>query len=180
MTSMDPWFLHQMKQITDEIKAIGGVGDGRCDRGRAARGEADGHLRRAACGECGSLKARTGTAEVRALRKKLGVKPVFKLVDTCAAEFESYTPYLYSCYDEEDEAAPTAKQEDHHSGQRAEPDRAGNRVRLLLLPCGVCAARRWLRDHHGELQSGDGVDRLRHQRPAVLRAADAGGRAGGV
>ena len=40
---------------------------------------------------------------------KLGVKPVFKLVDTCAAEFESYTPYLYYLYEEEDEAAPTAR-----------------------------------------------------------------------
>ncbi len=33
--------------------------------------------------------------------------PVYKMVDTCAGEFESFTPYLYSCYDEEDEAAPT-------------------------------------------------------------------------
>ena len=45
-----------------------------------------------------------GTAAVRALRKKLNVMPVYKMVDTCAGEFESYTPYLYSCYDEEDEA----------------------------------------------------------------------------
>ena len=37
------------------------------------------------------------------------MKPVYKRVDTCAAEFESYTPYLYSTYEEEDEAAPTAK-----------------------------------------------------------------------
>src|SRR6185312_12009386 len=40
---------------------------------------------------------------------KNGLKPVFKLVDTCAAEFESYTPYLYSAYEEEDEAPPTGK-----------------------------------------------------------------------
>jgi carbamoyl-phosphate synthase large subunit len=46
---------------------------------------------------------------VRELREAKGVKPVFKLVDTCAAEFESMTPYLYSTYDEEDEAAPTDK-----------------------------------------------------------------------
>ena len=38
-----------------------------------------------------------------------GVMPVYKRVDTCAAEFESYTPYLYSTYEDEDEAAPTAK-----------------------------------------------------------------------
>jgi carbamoyl-phosphate synthase large subunit len=44
---------------------------------------------------------------VRELREGQGIKPVFKLVDTCAAEFESMTPYLYSTYDEEDEAPPT-------------------------------------------------------------------------
>src|ERR1019366_1919668 len=41
------------------------------------------------------------------LRKQHNVRPVYKRVDTCAAEFESYTPYLYSTYEEEDEAAPT-------------------------------------------------------------------------
>ena len=75
---------------------------------------------------CGSWQALTASSRCGQLRNALGVKPVFKLVDTCAAEFESYTPYLYSTYDEEDEAAPTAKQQGHHPGQRAEPDRAGN------------------------------------------------------
>jgi carbamoyl-phosphate synthase large subunit len=46
---------------------------------------------------------------VRELREAQGLKPVFKLVDTCAAEFESETPYLYSTYDEEDEAAATGR-----------------------------------------------------------------------
>src|SRR6185369_3396930 len=46
---------------------------------------------------------------VRELRTKLGIRPVYKRVDTCAAEFESYTPYLYSTYEEEDEATPTDK-----------------------------------------------------------------------
>src|SRR5712664_2064348 len=45
--------------------------------------------------------------EVRAYRKELGLIPVYKRVDTCGAEFESYTPYLYSTYEEEDEAQPT-------------------------------------------------------------------------
>ena len=65
-------------------------------------------------------------------------------------------------------------QEGHDSGQRAEPDRAGHRVRLLLLPRVVRAAGVRRRVDHGELQSRDRLDRLRHQRPAVLRAADAG------
>jgi carbamoyl-phosphate synthase large subunit len=45
--------------------------------------------------------------EVRAYRKTLGLIPVYKRVDTCGAEFESFTPYLYSTYEEEDEAQPT-------------------------------------------------------------------------
>ena len=53
------------------------------------------------------LEGHAGTQQVRELREGKGIKPVFKLVDTCAAEFESMTPYLYSTYDEEDEAPPT-------------------------------------------------------------------------
>lgn len=47
-------------------------------------------------------------AEVRELRQQNGIEPVYKMVDTCAAEFEAVTPYYYSCYDTEDEATPTA------------------------------------------------------------------------
>src|ERR1700694_1328059 len=50
-----------------------------------------------------------GQEKIRHLRKKHKVQPVYKRVDTCAAEFESFTPYLYSTYEEEDEAAPTEK-----------------------------------------------------------------------
>jgi carbamoyl-phosphate synthase large subunit len=107
MTGMDPWFLHQMKQITDEIRAVGAatIENVTADALRAAKrmGISDERL---AAGW--GLEGAEGTAAVRALRKKLGVMPVFKMVDTCAGEFESFTPYLYSCYDEEDEAAPTA------------------------------------------------------------------------
>ena len=55
------------------------------------------------------LTGAEGTAAVRALRKKLNVMPVYKMVDTCAGEFESYTPYLYSCYDEESEAPSSGR-----------------------------------------------------------------------
>ncbi len=53
------------------------------------------------------LSGKGAPEKVRHFRKKHGVTPVYKRVDTCAAEFESYTPYLYSTYEEEDEAAPT-------------------------------------------------------------------------
>src|SRR5690606_7049972 len=42
--------------------------------------------------------------EIRAARKRAGIKPVFKRIDTCAAEFEAHTPYLYSTYEDEDES----------------------------------------------------------------------------
>ena len=64
-------------------------------------------------------------------------------------------------------------------GQRAEPDRPGDRVRLLLRARGHGAVGRRLRDRDGQLQPGDGLHRLRHRRPAVLRAADHRGRARG-
>jgi carbamoyl-phosphate synthase large subunit len=106
MTGMDPWFLNQVKQITDEIKAISESGPAEVseDELRTAKrmGISDERL-----ADGWKLEGAAGTAKVRETRSRLGVKPVFKLVDTCAAEFESYTPYLYSCYDEEDEAAPT-------------------------------------------------------------------------
>ena len=108
MTGMDPWFLTQIKQITDEIKAIGAktINTVTADELRTAKrmGISDERL---AAGW--GLSGAEGTAAVRALRKKLEVMPVYKMVDTCAAEFESQTPYLYSCYDEEDEMAPTDK-----------------------------------------------------------------------
>jgi carbamoyl-phosphate synthase large subunit len=58
--------------------------------------------------QVGRLNGRT-EAEVRALRDRLGLAPVYKMVDTCAGEFEATTPYFYSTYEEEDEAAPIAR-----------------------------------------------------------------------
>src|SRR5215212_9140345 len=50
------------------------------------------------------------SSNVRELRKRLGILPTFQRVDTCAAEFEAQTPYLYSAYEMDDEARPTDKQ----------------------------------------------------------------------
>ena len=66
---------------------------------------------------------------------------------------------------------------DRDPRRRPQPDRAGRRVRLLLRPGGLRPARGRLRDGDGEQQPGDGVDRLRHLRRAVLRAADRRARA---
>jgi len=99
LTHIDPWFLHNLQQIVDTEGRI---------RERGFQGLDHDFLR--TCKQQGfsdrQLAWLTGTSsdDVRGLRKQLGVLPVYKLVDTCAAEFESYTPYYYSTYEEENEA----------------------------------------------------------------------------
>jgi carbamoyl-phosphate synthase large subunit len=108
MTAMDPWFLFHIKEITDTIAKVGEQTPSSLSpellRKAKRMGVSDERI-----AEVWSLAGADGVEQVRQLRNSLGVKPVFKLVDTCAAEFESMTPYLYSTYDEEDEAAPTTK-----------------------------------------------------------------------
>jgi carbamoyl-phosphate synthase large subunit len=139
MTSMDPWFLYQIKQITDEIKVIGGVpmAEVTADQLRMAKRMGISDERVAAAW---GLTGAAGTAAVRALRKKLNVMPVYKMVDTCAGEFESYTPYLYSCYDEEDEAAPTTKKKILILGSG--PNRIGQGIEFDYCCCHAAFALR--------------------------------------
>ena len=108
MTSIDPWFLYQLREIHDmqlelEKHPMESV-PSEVVREAKRMGFSDGRL-------AGSwrLEGKGDQEKVRHFRKKHGLKPVYKRVDTCAAEFESYTPYLYSTYEEEDEAAPTPK-----------------------------------------------------------------------
>ncbi len=104
VTKIDPWFLGQMQQIVElqgELKGHSATSVPAPLLYKAKQfGLSDLHL--------GELWGTTG-AEVRQQRIRRGVRPVFKRVDTCAAEFESFTPYLYSSYEEEDEAEPTDK-----------------------------------------------------------------------
>ncbi|HEU4637148.1 MAG TPA: carbamoyl-phosphate synthase large subunit [Edaphobacter sp.] len=138
-TTMDPWFLHQIKQITDEIKAIGNssMEEVTAEQLRTAKrmGISDERL---AAGW--GLTGAEGTAKVRELRKKHGIQPVYKLVDTCAAEFESFTPYFYSCYDEEDEAVPTAKKKIIILGSG--PNRIGQGIEFDYCCCHAAFALR--------------------------------------
>ncbi|HSW63202.1 MAG TPA: carbamoyl-phosphate synthase large subunit [Dissulfurispiraceae bacterium] len=94
-TWIDPWFLNNMKQLLDmehEIAAFAGK-DAELATALRSYKEAGFSDKR-----IGDLSGKS-EAEVRHLRKALGIIPVFKLVDTCAAEFEAYTPYLYSTYE---------------------------------------------------------------------------------
>ncbi|HTY20683.1 MAG TPA: carbamoyl-phosphate synthase large subunit, partial [Geobacteraceae bacterium] len=107
-SAIDPWFLHNIRQIIekeDELKQLK-IGTTPAEILKETMTEAkqfgfsDRFL--------GLLWGKT-EEEVRQLRLSLGIRPVFKRVDTCAAEFVAYTPYLYSTYDEECEADPTGR-----------------------------------------------------------------------
>ena len=108
MTGIDPWFLYQLKEINDmqlevEKHPLESVPT-EVLRDAKRMGFSDGRL-----AGTWRLSGKGDQEKIRHLRKKHKVKPVYKRVDTCAAEFESFTPYLYSTYEEEDEAAPTDK-----------------------------------------------------------------------
>jgi carbamoyl-phosphate synthase large subunit len=104
MTGIDPWFLYQMKEITaieEEIERHPPESlSPQLLREAKRMGSSDERL---------ALILKTNAQGIRRMREQSNIRPVYKLVDTCAAEFESYTPYLYSTYEEEDEAPPTAK-----------------------------------------------------------------------
>jgi carbamoyl-phosphate synthase large subunit len=106
LTTMDPWFLHQIREITLEQQAIAQTSPEEIGTEQLRRLKRLGLSDERIATEW-KLEGHAGTQQVRELREGKGIKPVFKLVDTCAAEFESMTPYLYSTYDEEDEAPPT-------------------------------------------------------------------------
>jgi carbamoyl-phosphate synthase large subunit len=98
-TWIDPWFLDQLlllTEIADDVKAAPEL-DADVLRGAKRHGFSDAQI--------AALRG-TSADEVRGLRHALGVRPVFKTVDTCAAEFAAKTPYHYSSYDEETEVMP--------------------------------------------------------------------------
>ena len=107
LTSIDPWFLDQFQRITD-------LGSELKERSLESL-DADEFLRAKRAGFSDQRLAQLFSADgkkvseldVWRVRRERAVSPVFKCVDTCAAEFESYTPYLYSTYEEENEANPT-------------------------------------------------------------------------
>ena len=102
LTSIDPWFLAQIKEIVDielalEQKTLADL-DAATLRELKRRGFSDRRL---------AFLLDTSEGEVRRLRHQLGVRPVYKRVDTCAAEFHTDTAYMYSTYEDECEARPT-------------------------------------------------------------------------
>src|SRR5256886_4203171 len=113
LTHIDPWFLNEMKEIADLIKHLSQhtIDSLPTDLLTEAKrsGFSDARI---------ALLVNAKARDVAAKRGDYGIVPVYKRVDTCAAEFESYTPYFYSSYEEEDEAGP------------------GNRKKIIILGSG--------------------------------------------
>ncbi len=100
-TGIDPWFINNIADIVClekkliQSESFGSESSRKLLRKAKRFGFSDPQI--------AELKGKTED-EIRAERKKLGIEPVYKLVDTCAGEFEAYTPYFYSSYDQEDES----------------------------------------------------------------------------
>ncbi len=107
LTKIDRWFLRNMQQIVAEAQALGSTTWKSAGTGRNASlshakklGFSDRQL---------AFAAATGENEIRTQRISAGVLPTYRLVDTCAAEFEAYTPYYYSTYGDENERRESGK-----------------------------------------------------------------------
>jgi carbamoyl-phosphate synthase large subunit len=94
LSAIDPWFLENIRQI---VEAESQVARDRLSKIRRSKklGFSDRQI---------ALLSASSEPEVRAARRSAGVVPTYRLVDTCAAEFEAYTPYYYSTYGDEDES----------------------------------------------------------------------------
>ncbi len=102
LTKIDMWFLQELRDLYQvDLKALQSTSLEKMTAGEMKWYKGQGFSDAAMATALNSSET-----EVRATRKALGVTPVFKRVDTCAGEFESYTPYLYSTYADENESTP--------------------------------------------------------------------------
>jgi carbamoyl-phosphate synthase large subunit len=104
LTKIDPWFLHQLREIFEMEQELKKFSLATLDPGLLRRakqfGFSDAQL---------AHLLKSDLAAVRAHRKQAGVNTTYRLVDTCAAEFEAFTPYYYSSYGDENEILPSQK-----------------------------------------------------------------------
>ncbi len=124
LTSIDPWFLRQVREQVDLEKSAASL----VAREQILQAKRDG-LSDSALGRAWGMTA----LDARARRKALGISAVFNRVDTCAAEFESFTPYLYSSYESECEASPSSKKKVMILGSG--PNRIGQGIEFDYCCC---------------------------------------------
>ncbi len=107
ISNIDPWFLEQIREIIDMENDIRNAANGDIlltDPGLLRRAKEFGFSDHRIAELLNSEEG-----EIRAVRERLNIMPVYKRVDTCAAEFEAHTPYLYSTYEQECEADPSER-----------------------------------------------------------------------
>ncbi len=126
MTGIDPWFLDQMQQIVEMETRIRPDMPDETLRQAKRMGFSDARIAQV-------LGNGTKEADIRARRLAAGIKPVYKRVDTCSAEFESHTPYLYSTYETEDESNPTDRRKVMILGSG--PNRIGQGIEFDYCCC---------------------------------------------
>ncbi|MGD1941384.1 MAG: carbamoyl-phosphate synthase large subunit, partial [Leptolyngbyaceae cyanobacterium] len=102
LTGIDPWFLHQLADLLVTEKWLKRTALDRLTAQQMYRLKQQGFSARQL-----AFAKNTPEDAIRRLRQSLGVRPVYKTVDTCAAEFEAYTPYYYSTYETETEVKPS-------------------------------------------------------------------------
>src|SRR5213593_2810561 len=135
LTKIDPWFIQQIEELTAMNRRAAAVtvetASKELLREAKRHGTSDEQL---------AQIWRTTSASVRLQRARYGVTPVFKRVDTCAAEFESFTPYLYSTYEDEDESDAQARSKVMILGSG--PNRIGQGIEFDYCCCHAAFALR--------------------------------------
>jgi carbamoyl-phosphate synthase large subunit len=128
LSRIDPWFLEQIRQVMEIQRGVEG------QKLEAIPTDVLREFKEVGLSDR-RLAYLTGHTEleVRDYRKGLGLTPVYKRVDTCGAEFESFTPYLYSTYEEEDESAPTDRRKIMILGSG--PNRIGQGIEFDYCCC---------------------------------------------
>ncbi len=128
LTKIDPWFLDQLSQVMEFQETLDAkpLNEYSADELRLAKefGLSDRRL---------SFLTGASELEVRDTRKQSGITPVYKRVDTCGAEFESFTPYMYSTYEQECEAEPTDRRKIMILGSG--PNRIGQGIEFDYCCC---------------------------------------------
>jgi carbamoyl-phosphate synthase large subunit len=104
LTGIDPWFLDKFEELLETEKSLK-----RTPLKKLTKEQLWDIKRQGFSDRQIAFATKTTEDEVRAYRKGLGIVPVYKTVDTCAAEFEALTPYYYSTYEEESEVLPSDK-----------------------------------------------------------------------
>ena len=104
LTAIDLWFLDKMAQLLQTEKFLKRTPLKQLNQSQMRAVKQQGFSDRQI-----AFATKTTEDEVRAYRKELGIIPVYKVVDTCAAEFEAFTPYYYSTYEDESEVIPSER-----------------------------------------------------------------------